>query len=366
MKFAVSISMERFSPDESMQDAVRNFRALAKVADEGGFETLWTAEHHTIECTISPNPFQTLTWLAQHTDRIRLGTATLVAPYWSPIRLAGEAALCDHLTGGRLEFGIARGAYQYEFDRMAGGIPQQEGVAFMKELVPAVRKLWAGDYEHDGHYWKFPLATSVPKPLQQPHPAIWVAARDPGTFDWAVGIGANILSTPLSAPPAEVGVLGEKFRKAVADHPERPRPRLMMQRRTCVYDRQADWELAVRHSVDYGGYFENLMQNSGAVRNGFPEAIPFETIANRDNYNPQAVRDNLMFGTPDEIIRKLQVYEDAGVDQFALGLSFNLPFALQMKTLRLFIDEVMPHFAAREREKTKAAAQAPRLAAVGH
>ena len=50
---------------------------------------------------------------------------------------------------------------------MAGGIPQQEGVGYMKELVPAVRKLWAGDYAHDGHYWKFPLATSVPKPLQQ-------------------------------------------------------------------------------------------------------------------------------------------------------------------------------------------------------
>jgi alkanesulfonate monooxygenase SsuD/methylene tetrahydromethanopterin reductase-like flavin-dependent oxidoreductase (luciferase family) len=78
---------------------------------------------------------------------------------------------------------------------------QQEGVAFMKELVPAVQKLWAGDYAHDGHYWKFPLATSVPKPLQQPHPPIWVAARDPGTFDWAVGIGANILSTPLSCRP---------------------------------------------------------------------------------------------------------------------------------------------------------------------
>lgn len=366
MKFAVSLFMERFSPQDSMQDAVRNFLTLARIADEGGFETLWTAEHHTIECTVSPNPFQTLTWLAQHTDRIRLGTATIVAPYWSPIRLAGEAALCDHLTGGRLEFGIARGAYQYEFDRMAGGIPQQEGVAFMKELVPAVQKLWAGDYEHNGHYWQFPLATSVPKPLQQPHPAIWVAARDPGTFDWAVGIGANILSTPLSAPPAEVGVLGEKFRKAVADHPERPRPRLMMQRRTCVYDRKEDWELAVRHSVDYGRYFENLMQNIGTVKNGFPEAVPFETVANRDNYNPQAVRDNLMFGTPDEIIKKLQIYEDAGVDQYALGLSFNLPFELQAKTLRLFIDEVMPHFAAREREKANVAQRPARLSAAGY
>ncbi len=356
MKFAVSLSMERFSPEASMTEARDRLLALARVADEGGFETLWTAEHHTIECTISPNPFTVLTWLAQHTERIRLGTATLVAPYWSPIRLAGEAAMCDHLSNGRLEFGIARGAYQYEFDRMAGGIPQQEGVAYMKELVPAVKRLWEGDYEHDGHYWRFPLATSVPKPLQQPHPPIWVATRDPGSFDWAVGIGANILSTPLSAPPSEVAVLGAKFRKAVADHLEHPRPRFMMQRRTCVYDREEDWQTAVRHSVDYGRYFENLMQNIGTVHNGFPEAVPFETVANRANYDPAAVRDNLMFGTPDEVIRKLQIYEDEGVDQYCLGLSFNLPFELQMKTLRLFIDEIMPHFAARERQAAAAGA----------
>jgi alkanesulfonate monooxygenase SsuD/methylene tetrahydromethanopterin reductase-like flavin-dependent oxidoreductase (luciferase family) len=360
MNFALSIHMERFSPGDSMRDAMGNMLALARMADDGGFETLWTAEHHTIECTISPNPFQTLTWLAQNTNRIRLGTATLVAPYWSPIRLAGEAALCDHLTGGRLEFGIARGAYQYEFDRMAGGMPQQEGVAYMRELVPAVMRLWQGDYAHDGRYWKFPLATAVPKPLQRPHPRIWVAARDPGTFDWAVGIGANILSTPLAAPVAEIGVLADKFRKAVADHPERPRPRFMMQRRTCLYDRPEDWERMVRYSVDYGRYFENLMQNIGTVTNGFPEAVPFEIVANRGNYDPQAVRDNLVFGTPDEVIPKLEAYEAAGVDQFSLGLSYNLPFDLQARTLRLFIDEVMPHFRARERDLAR-----PRLAAVG-
>lgn len=356
MKFAVAISMERFSPDDSMQQQVKNFLALARIADEGGFETLWTAEHHTIECTISPNPFQTLVMLAQHTRNIRLGTATIVAPYWSPIRLAGEAALCDHLTGGRLELGIARGAYQYEFDRMAGGIPQQRGVAYMKEIVPAVKKLWQGDYAHDGEYWKFPVATSVPKPLQNPHPPIWVAARDPGTFDWAIGVGAGILSTPLAQPAAEVRVLGEKFRSAVASHPELPKPRFMMQRRTCVYDRGDDWETAVRYSVDYGRYFENLMQNAGGVRNGFPEAVPFDVIANRGNYDPTAIRENLMFGTPDEIVKKLAVYEEEGVDQFCLGISFGLPFEYQVRTLRLFIDEVMPHFA--EAKASKALAHA--------
>jgi len=358
MKFAVSINMERFEPRRSMQDAMDETLALVRLADQGGFETVWTAEHHTIECTVSPNPFMTLTWWGQHTEQIRLGTATLVAPYWSPIRLAGEAALCDHLTGGRLEFGIARGAYQYEFDRMAGGMPQQEGVAYMKELVPAVRKLWAGDYAHDGHYWQFPLATSVPKPKQAPHPPIWVAARDPGTFDWAVANRANILSTPLSAPAAEIAVLGEKFRKAVADHPEVPRPRLMMQRRTCAYARARDWEAPVRHSIDYGRTFENLFQNIGTVTNGFPEAVDYATVANRSNYDPESMLKNLLFGTPDEIIEKLLVYEAAGVDQMCLGISFNQPFALQKTTLSLFSREIIPVFAARERERARAPAPA--------
>lgn len=356
MKFAVSISMERASPNVPMHTVIANVLELARMADEGGFETLWTSEHHTLECTIAPNPFQTLVWLGQHTQRIRLGTATIAAAYWNPIRLAAEAALCDHLTNGRLEFGIARGSYQYEFDRMNPGVVQQEGVAYMKELVPAVQKLWQGDYAHEGHYWNFPLTAAVPKPLQKA-PPIWVAARDPGTFDWALSIGANILSTPLSLPAAEIKVLSDKFEKAVADHPEVPRPRFMMQRRTCVYARQDDWEIPVRHSMDFGRTFENLMQNIGTVHDGFPEAVPFESVKGKENYNPENIRRNLMFGTPEEVIEKLLDYEAAGVDQYCLGLSFNLPFELQKQTLRLFIDEVMPFFAERERTRQRAVNQ---------
>ena len=353
MKFAVSLTMERFSPGLSMETVKNNLLTLARMADEGGFEMLWTAEHHTLECTISPNPFQTLVWLAQHTENIRLGTSTLVAPYWNPIRLAGESALCDHLTNGRLEFGIARGSYQYEFDRMAGGMPQQEGVAYLKEIVPAVKKLWQGDYAHDGHYWKFPVTAAVPKPLQQPHPRIWVAARDPGTFDWAVANGASILSTPLSAPAAEIQVLADKFETAVRNHPEVPRPRFMMQRRTCAYDRSDGWERAVQHSIDYGRAFENLMQNIGTVKDGYPEAVPYELVRGKENYNPETIRQNLMFGTPDEIIEKLMVYEAAGVDQYCLGLIFNLPFELQKRTIELFVREIMPVFAEREKDKQR-------------
>ncbi|SMF36478.1 Flavin-dependent oxidoreductase, luciferase family (includes alkanesulfonate monooxygenase SsuD and methylene tetrahydromethanopterin reductase) [Tistlia consotensis] len=355
MKFAISVTMERFSADEDMRGVIAHALDLVKLADQGGFDIAFTAEHHTIEFTISPNPLITLTHWAARTSRIRLGTATIVAPYWQPIRLAGEAALADRLTDGRLELGIARGAYQYEFDRMAGGMPQQEGVAYLKEIVPAVKALWAGDYAHEGHYWSFPAATSVPKPLQQPHPPIWVAARDPGTFDWAVANGCDIMTTPLSRPAAEVQVLADKFEKAVADHPSVPRPRLLMLRRACVYERAEDWRLPVEASIRYGQCFENLFKNIGTVENGFPEPVAFDAVANRDEYQPENVRENMLFGTPDEVVEKLKLYEQAGVDVFCYGATFGLDRKAALRSLELFIERVMPHFQTEDDERSSPA-----------
>lgn len=355
MKFSLALHMERFSPKDDLRAAADNVLSLVKMADAGGFETVWSPEHHTIECTISPNPFANLIWWAAHTERIRLGTATITAPYWNPIRLAGEAGLCDLLSGGRLELGLARGSYQYEFDRMADGMPQQEGGACLREILPALRGLWAGDYAHEGKYWSFPEVTATPKPLQTPHPPIWVAARDPDTFDWAIRNGCNIMSTPLARPMSEVGILRDKFETALAAHPTVPRPRFLMLRRTCVYDRPEGAEVAVRSSMNYGRYFENLFQNIATVRNGFPEAVDYENVRNRAEYDADSVRANMMFGTPDEIIEKLLPYEAAGVDLFCAGMSFGLPFEAQKKSLQLLIDEVLPVFAARERDRRLAA-----------
>ena len=170
------------------------------MADEGGFAIAWAAEHHALEMTIAPNPFQILTWWAAHTSRIRLGSAVVVAAYWHPIKAAGEAALLDLYSGGRLEFGIGSGAYQREFDRMHPGLQRNDAFQYMFEMLPVVKALWQGDHAHEGEFWSFPAATSVPKPLQKPHPPIWIAARSPDTYDFAVKHECNILSWPLTRP----------------------------------------------------------------------------------------------------------------------------------------------------------------------
>ena len=166
MKFQLAINLERMDAEIGMEEVARHTLEMVQMADAGGFNIVWSAEHHALEMTIAPDPFQLLAWWGAHTNRIRLGTAVVAAPYWHPIKLAGEAAMADLISGGRLEFGIGSGAYQREFDRMFPGLKQSDAWQYMQEMLPAVLKLWEGDYAHEGKFWNFPTSTSVPKPLQ--------------------------------------------------------------------------------------------------------------------------------------------------------------------------------------------------------
>lgn len=345
MKFQLAINMERMAPEIDMGAVARHTLEMVQMADAGGFHIAWAAEHHALEMTIAPNPFQILTWWAAHTNRIRLGTAVVVAPYWHPIDVAGEAALLDLYSGGRLEFGIGSGAYQREFDRMRPGLEQSDGWRYMQEMLPVVKALWQGDTEHDGEFWSFPRATSVPKPLQKPHPPIWAAARAPVTYDFAVKHGLNILSWPLTRPMSEAELYKSRLDRALADNPGRPRPVFAMMRHTCVYDRASDWEVPVEAARRQLSQFENLFKNLGDVDDGFAKAIDVSELENRAEYDPRMLHDNLMFGTPEQVIAKLKLYAELGVDEFTYYASLGLGLAEQKRSLELFIDEVMPAFA---------------------
>jgi alkanesulfonate monooxygenase SsuD/methylene tetrahydromethanopterin reductase-like flavin-dependent oxidoreductase (luciferase family) len=347
VKFSIAINMERFDPGQDVRAVARHALDMVRLAEQGGFEIAWAAEHHTIELTIGPNPFTILTHWAAHTSRIRLGTAVVVAPYWHPIRVAGEAALFDVFSDGRLEFGIGRGAFQYEFDRMAG-IDQRQGGAYMREMLPVVKALWQGDVAHEGEHWRFPISTAVPKPLQRPHPPIWVAARDPDTFAWAMASGANIMATPLSRPHAEVGILGRKYDEALAKFPGIPRPRFLMLRRAAVYETKEQERQVVQASADYARYFDNLFRNVGGVKDGFAEQTPIESVADPDAYRPDVILDSMVFGTPEQVVAKLRQYQAVGVEQFCYGANFGLPHQMERRSLELFITKVMPHFAEPE------------------
>jgi alkanesulfonate monooxygenase SsuD/methylene tetrahydromethanopterin reductase-like flavin-dependent oxidoreductase (luciferase family) len=344
MKFQLAINLERMDDSLDMREVARHTLEMVQMADRGGFRVAWAAEHHALEMTIAPNPFTILAWWAENTERIRLGTAVLAAPYWHPIKAAGEAAFFDLISGGRLEFGIGSGAYQREFDRMFPGLKQTDAWRYMQEMLPAILKLWEGDYAHDGEFWKFPTSTSVPKPVQKPHPPLWIAARAPITYDFAVKNGCNIMSWPLTREMTEAELYMNRLNEAVANNPGAKRPIMAMMRHTAVYDRKQDWMVPVRAAQRQLSQFENLFKNMGDVANGFPKEIPFAELANRAEYAPEMLSRNLMFGTPDEVIAKLRLYEALGVDEFIYYASLGLGLAEQKRSMELFCDEVIPAF----------------------
>ena len=179
MRFSLFVHMERWDEEVSHRQL---FEDLTELTSAGRGRRL----RHRLDRGTPldgvhdlPQPDAAGSALAGQTSTIRLGAGTIIAPFWNLIRAAGECALLDVISNGRMEVGLARGAYQFEFDRMAGGLPASDGGKHLRELVPAVRALWQGDYAHDGEIWQFPTSTSVPKPVQQPTPPMWIAARDP-------------------------------------------------------------------------------------------------------------------------------------------------------------------------------------------
>jgi flavin-dependent trigonelline monooxygenase, oxygenase component len=344
MKFQLAINLERIDDSLDMQDVARHTLEMVQMADAGGFSIAWAAEHHALEMTIAPNPFSILAWWATHTSRIRLGTAVIAAPYWHPIKAAGEAAFVDLISGGRLEFGIGSGAYQREFDRMRPGLKQTDAWRYMQEMLPVIRALWKGDHAHNGEFWSFPTATSCPKPLQADVP-VWVAARAPMTYDYAVKHGCNIQSWPLTREMSEAQLYMDRMAEAMANNPGKPRPKMAMMRHTAVYDRQDEWMVPVRAAQRQLSQFENLFKNMGDVENGFPKAIPFDQLGNRAEYDPEMLSRNLMFGTPDQVIEKLKLYQALGVDEFIYYASLGLGLQEQKRSLALFCQHVIPAFA---------------------
>ncbi|MDT9594218.1 LLM class flavin-dependent oxidoreductase [Nocardioides zeae] len=346
MKFSLFVHMERWDEEVSHTEAFENLVELTLLAEAGGFSTVWVGEHHSMEYTISPSPMPTLAYLAARTTTIRLGAGTIIAPFWNPIRAAGECALLDVISGGRMEVGLARGAYQFEFDRLAGGLPASDGGQHLRELVPAVRALWQGDYAHDGEIWQFPTSTSVPKPVQQPTPPMWIAARDPASHDFAVANGCNVMVTPLMKGDEEVEALVDKFETAVSAHPEVERPQLMVLRHTHVHDADdpEGWRPAAEGINRFYRTFDAWFGNKTAPVDGFLEPSPESKFAERPEFAPEALHRTAMIGTPDEVVARVKQYEALGVDEYSFWIDNSLSHEEKKASLQRFVEHVVPAF----------------------
>jgi len=345
MKLSLFVHMERVTPQEPERQLYEEMLELCRIADEGGMHAIWTGEHHGMSFTIAPNPLLNLVDLARRTRNVRLGTGTVIAPFWHPIRLAGEAAMADIIMDGRLDLGIARGAYSFEYERFMPGLDAWNAGGRMRELVPALKGLWAGDYTHKGEYWQFPKTTSAPKPLQTGGVPIWVAARDPSSHDFAVANGCNVQVTPLHNGHDEVVSLMDRFDTACAAHPDLPRPKILILQHGYIAADAADTKLAAEELTAFYCYFGAWFLNKRPITQGLIEPLTAAEIAGHQVYSAKAMRENLLIGEAPEVIEKLRRIEALGYDEFSLWIDSGMSFERKKASLERLIRDVMPAFA---------------------
>ena len=203
-------------PERRVDLATVYARALERIEimDRTGYDAVWLAEHHFSSFSVCPSVHMVGTLAAARTKRLRIGTAVSLAPFYHPLRLAEEVALLDLLSGGRVNWGAGRGFARVEFT--AFGVPPEESISRFHETVEIVLRAWTEErLTFAGKHFHFEDVEVLPKPVQQPHPPVWVAASSEGAIDWAAGRGFSILMDPHSSGP-EIGAKRRYYAEKLA------------------------------------------------------------------------------------------------------------------------------------------------------
>src|SRR5262249_4667439 len=170
--------------DKPHAELYRELLEQMEHADAAGFDVYSIIEHHFFqEFSISANPLALIAAAAQRTRRIRFRVALHTLPLTNPMRLAGEIAVADILTGGRLETGLGRG-HAWLFGR--SGVDLAESRGRFDEAVDILIRAWTEEkFDFTGEYYRFRDLTVVPKPLQKPHPPLYTGGTSLATYEMA-------------------------------------------------------------------------------------------------------------------------------------------------------------------------------------
>jgi probable F420-dependent oxidoreductase len=228
---AINIGLFVFATSTTMDPAV-----LARHAEELGFESFWVPEHPIIPVqTTSPyrgspdgiipdpylrilDPFVALARASAVTQTIKLGTGICLVPERNPLLLAKEVATLDHLSGGRFLFGIGAGWLKEETEIMGGDFPHRWTQT--RDAILAMKELWTRDEaEYHGQYYHFPPVRSFPKPVQKPHPPVFLGGTARQAFQRVVAWGDGWMPNRITAEDIRRGrsVLNELAAQAGRD-----------------------------------------------------------------------------------------------------------------------------------------------------
>ncbi len=357
MKYGIFYEIEIPKPwhERSEYEVFQQVLEQVELADRMGFDYFWTVEHHFLsEFSHCSAPEVLYGAVSQRTRRIRIGHGVVLLPfpYNHPIRVAERIATLDLLSHGRVDFGTGRSATLEELGGF--GIPPEEARPRWEEALEMIPKMWTEEvFSWEGKYFKIPPRSVIPKPLQKPHPPIWMAATGPGSHELAGRKGLGLLSFTVLVGPEKLAQRIEHYRRGLKEArpagaftnnqaatftlvycaPTNEEARADAAEACVWYSRRAvelPWKLAESTGEATYQYFRDTW-----------EKIPLERVT----FDWLNERDMVIVGDPATCIEKVQKYQAAGIDQLLCHMqTYNIPHEKVMRSIRLFAEHVLPHF----------------------
>ncbi len=360
MKFGIFYELQCPRPWEAdtEQKLYQNALSQVELADKLGYHYAWEVEHHFLEeYSHSPQPEVFLAAASQRTKQIRLGHGIIQLTTNHPARVAEKVACLDLVSNGRVEFGMGEGASITElgpFDRQ-----MENKQAVWEDGVRCVLPMFKdGGWEYDGPYFKFPLRNVLPKPVQKPHPPLWVACSQLETIEMAgrCGIGAlgfQFLSAEMANAWVHAYYNSFVLRQSkLADYQSNCNIAMVS------YFMCAETDEEARRRADGVTFFQFSLAYYSNSRNR-ERAAP-GTVSLWEEYlkwkiaNPELAEKALfggLVGSPETIRRKLRRFETSHVDQIILlNQAGKNSHPHICESLEMFAAEVMPEFTAKEPE----------------
>ncbi len=361
MQFGVQFFPALDQTDKSAADYYAESIAIAEEGERLGFTHARTVEHYFNRYGgYSPNPIVFLSAVSQRTKTMRLVTGAVLPVFNHPFKLAGEIAMLDGLSGGRVDIGFARAFLLHEFRRF-GISPDESQERFREGLEQIELLLTQEKATHKGKFHSFENVTSLPRPTQTPRPKFYIAAtQTPESFEFAGKMGYGLMAIPIGP----IGGLIDLYRKSwrEAGHPGDGEVMVAFHM-FCHEDPQQARDIA---RPPFEEYFRALNEAAGDWERGSSKDYrDYDTSMRRlraFTLDGQIESGGAWVGTPDEIkaiIRKV-VASIGKFEHASLQINFGTMGLRESQTsMRLFAREVMPEFsgslAARE---TAALAQA--------
>jgi alkanesulfonate monooxygenase SsuD/methylene tetrahydromethanopterin reductase-like flavin-dependent oxidoreductase (luciferase family) len=298
-----------------------------------GFDQAWVTEHHFGGYGgILPHPPTFLAAAAAKTSRIRLGVAVAVLPLHNPLELAESYAMTDVVSGGRLDFGIGKGSEPVEYRRF--GADRDQATPRFKESVEIIRQAWSDrPVNFTGEIFKYENVNVLPKPIQRPHPRIWVGAtRTEETFRDAGRNGFDLMTLPFIHPSTDalrelVKIYRDELSRTGHDFVGRE---VLGKFHIYVSD---SYNKGVREAEPY-------MKNYSAIHSA---ADPNRKLSSRD-IGSDIARGVIIVGDPERCCDTIRRWhEEGGITTFSGTFHFGgMPQEMALQNFRLFAERVMP------------------------